>query len=217
MATWNYPETIEGAASILDAAKPEWRTKINVSKLDMSRDDYCILGQLYGHWKNGIDKLFGTSYSVGRNLAHDNIFGTYANQKEWIKMIQNEINDWNWVRLRLTEGKKVRQSNWPQGDFIFVKDDLICTNVGQPYYFAIHIFDAVNWEILPEWTLESIPVGMKFKVKFGTPSIKTEYIYQKINPPSGYNNFVCFINTYKGIFHSESNNYANTIEVVPFV
>lgn len=213
MLIWNYPKTIEEAAGVLDAAYPNWRNKIYIKSIDMEDDDNCILGQLYGSWRNGIDKLFSV---VTGSKWNDEIFGASANKKEWIKMIQktNEVHNWNWALTEMGFGKKVRMNDWPNDDFICIKNGFIVTNGGGGYIFSPSVFRSMNWEILPEWTLFSIPVGMKFKVKQSTPSIDDRYVYQKIESPIGYDDFVCFINGDKGVFHAEPIKYAQTIEVI---
>jgi hypothetical protein len=45
------------AAAILDRVKPGWRDRINASTLDLTSNDLCVLGQLYGHYRRGLVSL----------------------------------------------------------------------------------------------------------------------------------------------------------------
>lgn len=165
----DYPKTIAEAAGILDAAKPKWRSKINIDRLEMAKGHDCILGQLYGQWTVGIKTLFGQmNHTLYHTRIKDNIFGYEANNDEWIKMIQNKVNavhDWNWVVSQLKLGEKVRQPNWPQDCFIVVNDGLICTQNGYKYIFGIDIFDQLNWEIYKIIHLNDLKPGQKFAFK----------------------------------------------------
>jgi len=55
----NQRETIQNGASLLDNHMPNWYDKIDLEKLDMFSCEHCILGQLYGTFHAGYDKLFG--------------------------------------------------------------------------------------------------------------------------------------------------------------
>lgn len=54
-----WPETIKEAAEVLDKAKPGWAKLININTLNMQSHTKCILGQLYGDYIIGKQKLFG--------------------------------------------------------------------------------------------------------------------------------------------------------------
>ena len=43
--------------AILDRVKPGWRDRINASTLDLTSNDLCVLGQLYGHYRRGLVSL----------------------------------------------------------------------------------------------------------------------------------------------------------------
>jgi hypothetical protein len=45
------------AAAILDRVKPGWRDRIDPSTLDLTSNDLCVLGQLYGHYRRGLVSL----------------------------------------------------------------------------------------------------------------------------------------------------------------
>lgn len=44
-------------AKILDKSFPNWWEKISLGRLRMSEPDTCILGQLYGSYKQGCEEL----------------------------------------------------------------------------------------------------------------------------------------------------------------
>lgn len=48
---------VDRGAALLDKHNPDWRTKIDVNKLDVMCGDYCILGQLYGGYAKGLSNL----------------------------------------------------------------------------------------------------------------------------------------------------------------
>lgn len=44
-------------AELLDEKKPQWRSHINVGRLDMFHPGYCVLGQLFGDYLYGLRAL----------------------------------------------------------------------------------------------------------------------------------------------------------------
>jgi len=56
-------ETIRAraGAALLDLIRPDWATEINVLRLDLSDCEACILGQLYGKYYTGAEKLFAVA------------------------------------------------------------------------------------------------------------------------------------------------------------
>jgi len=58
----NSAEIVEKAAAFLDTYGPaNWRSKVNVDVLDMGSLRHCVLGQIYGNYDRGYDKLSGYS------------------------------------------------------------------------------------------------------------------------------------------------------------
>lgn len=48
---------VRKGAKFLDKVRPGWALKIKVPTLDLENGDRCILGQLYGDYSDGINKL----------------------------------------------------------------------------------------------------------------------------------------------------------------
>lgn len=52
-------QRVQRGIELLDKERPGWRSEIDLHKLDMGEYNICILGQLYGDYGKGADKLFG--------------------------------------------------------------------------------------------------------------------------------------------------------------
>ena len=57
MTTPTINERVTRGAVILDAKKPGWEREIDLASLELSDSCHCILGQLYGHYCDGVDIL----------------------------------------------------------------------------------------------------------------------------------------------------------------
>jgi hypothetical protein len=100
------PKTIPAAARLLDRVIPGWALLINLSKLSMYIHDYCVLGQLYGGFVQGVEKLFGVDAHLFLPLNW--AFGTYASETAWIE----EINKRLVKRTRVVISKaRIRQAH----------------------------------------------------------------------------------------------------------
>ena len=53
----DYSIRVARGVALLDFAKIDWRSNINLSILDMSHWKYCILGQVFGSYVEGLQKL----------------------------------------------------------------------------------------------------------------------------------------------------------------
>lgn len=98
-----YPRSISEAAQTLDKYDIEWASKIDVSKLNMTDGEDCILGQLLRdeveseencdtHYQ-GLKLLFGIDTINDRNDIYQNdaIFGKNASKLDWeIEIIKRE-------------------------------------------------------------------------------------------------------------------------------
>jgi hypothetical protein len=51
-------QTVAEGVRLLDAKEPHWYTRINLGTLDMAECDRCILGQVYGNYTEGVEKVF---------------------------------------------------------------------------------------------------------------------------------------------------------------
>lgn len=55
----------------LDSRVPRWRKKIDLKKLDLRYSDCCVLGELYGDYSEGVDRLFGGDNDKAIELGFD--------------------------------------------------------------------------------------------------------------------------------------------------
>jgi hypothetical protein len=46
-------------AALLDKKRPYWAELVSVTSLDMTNTGKCVLGQVYGHYAEGLRDLFG--------------------------------------------------------------------------------------------------------------------------------------------------------------
>lgn len=62
-------ERIVLAAGVLDTLKPEWRSLVDLSNVDMGSHRYCILGQIFGEFNEGMRqfKAQANANGVGYN------------------------------------------------------------------------------------------------------------------------------------------------------
>jgi hypothetical protein len=51
-------ERAERGASLLDTVHPGWHEDISVGTLDITLAGTCVLGQLYGSYRTGLDRVF---------------------------------------------------------------------------------------------------------------------------------------------------------------
>lgn len=56
-----FPKTVRECAELLDEVMPDWYTKIDERKLNLTSCSKCIIGQLYGGYGAGMRKLFRES------------------------------------------------------------------------------------------------------------------------------------------------------------
>lgn len=57
-------ERVQRGAVILDRVQPDWRSKINLSDLEMSSNNFCVLGQLFDGYQRGVERLTGAIYNI---------------------------------------------------------------------------------------------------------------------------------------------------------
>ena len=50
-------ERVAKGAAILDAKKPGWERQIDIASLQLADSCHCVLGQLYGHYFDGLDAI----------------------------------------------------------------------------------------------------------------------------------------------------------------
>lgn len=49
---------VQRGVALLDTKNPDWRKKIDPEILDLNECTLCILGQLYGHYIDGVNELY---------------------------------------------------------------------------------------------------------------------------------------------------------------
>lgn len=78
----NVPDKVRARVAngirMLDAyGPPDWRKKINLDRLHIALPTHCVLGQVYGHYEDGLREL---EYGSGIILWNVEAFGFYAPQ-----------------------------------------------------------------------------------------------------------------------------------------
>lgn len=48
---------VSAGAELLDRKRPDWFLRVNLDKLDLGSGYECVLGQLYGAYASGVDRL----------------------------------------------------------------------------------------------------------------------------------------------------------------
>ncbi len=51
-------ERVANGAALLDEKIPGWELRINLQELNLSSCVTCVLGQLYGHYDEGMEEIF---------------------------------------------------------------------------------------------------------------------------------------------------------------
>lgn len=87
---------VKAGADLLDReVGVTWRDKIDVSTLNMTSSYSCVLGQLYGHYPTGLDKLSlsddVTAYSHGFNSTYDEDPGNAVTKAAWMRILTAEV------------------------------------------------------------------------------------------------------------------------------
>jgi hypothetical protein len=91
MALFKYPQSISEAAADLDKVIPNWEEKISLESLNMLNCTKCILGQLFGHYDDGMNQLFEEDQYTLEELYKDNIFGCDADIEDWKREIEARL------------------------------------------------------------------------------------------------------------------------------
>jgi hypothetical protein len=92
MATIN--ERVAYGAAVLDQKSPGWESQIDLSKLDLNDSCRCVLGQIYGHYFDGLMVLDkGSGGSMGFNIYASESPNRFADLDEaWISLIKERFD-----------------------------------------------------------------------------------------------------------------------------
>lgn len=85
----SFTTLVAAGVDLLDTYDPKWFEKINTETLDMSNEDDCILGQLFGDYSRGLDELgiYGPDYGLDLILADDYLVNWAELEILWLAAI----------------------------------------------------------------------------------------------------------------------------------
>jgi len=83
----------------LNSIEPGWKNLVNINKIDMANIEFCILGQIFGNYKIGCEKLvpgisrkdaYETIIFYGFTLSAEDhyVLKWRLLKEEWIKQIK---------------------------------------------------------------------------------------------------------------------------------
>jgi len=90
---YNYPNSIDEAAKVLDQFNKNWADKVDIVRLDMGHGNRCVLGQVFDAHDIGLEQLFDVDFDeeIDTNRDEDyfidKIFGARASRELWIREI----------------------------------------------------------------------------------------------------------------------------------
>ena len=103
---------VRAGIALLDQQCPDWHWRLNLQSLDMQNTCNCVLGQLYGHFWTGVNKL-NLSLRLNDDAQHGfNLRGTceaffggwWRLQRAWRKEIdkkrQRDVAQLHWGSVR---------------------------------------------------------------------------------------------------------------------
>lgn len=85
-------ERVQKGIELLDLKNEGWRERIRLSSLSLASFVNCVLGQLYGGFSIGCDKLDiapGDAYLYGFDIDSDGDYGFPDVDVEWHAQLQN--------------------------------------------------------------------------------------------------------------------------------
>lgn len=92
-------QRVANGVELLDAKVPDWRSKVETETLAILSLDQCVIGQVFGGWKVGVDQLGLTremQESHGFELTPQEYYAEPVQvdddlEHEWIKAINAGI------------------------------------------------------------------------------------------------------------------------------
>jgi hypothetical protein len=167
--SYTFPNSISKAAKLLDEVNPGWADKIDIEKLDFKKSDSCLLGQLYGDYRDGLEELFGDNDD---DYEDNGIFEYYTDKSDWLPEINKRRSNRELTFLEalqaMNEGKQVsftaknnkfRVLAKVSDEIVDVGENLKGTN--NPAVFAL--FKYTFKVHIPKKSFRQIYVGQRFK------------------------------------------------------
>lgn len=66
-----FKDRVDKGVALLDERVPGWRSRIDREKLNMLHLSDCVLGQLFGGFKEGMQEFFGGNWFISdANVVH---------------------------------------------------------------------------------------------------------------------------------------------------
>lgn len=84
----NPASRVARGAKLLDRAQPGWEERIDTETLNIASIDRCVLGQLYGSYAKGMEKLSVSIYdhnSMRFSINHG--FACAVDTHEWVRLV----------------------------------------------------------------------------------------------------------------------------------
>jgi len=85
-------ERVGNGMALLDAKRPGWYKEVDLKTLNIDSCDKCVLGQLYGGYEEGVNKVFPDYIGVWTHGFCPNIFESSGLTEEWVKQIQARLD-----------------------------------------------------------------------------------------------------------------------------
>jgi hypothetical protein len=73
-----YAEWVDNGARFLDKEVPGWWRRVSIETLDMATSRQCVLGQLFGSYSGGCERL-----GLERNSTTQHLLGFEGYEGEW--------------------------------------------------------------------------------------------------------------------------------------
>lgn len=84
-------ERVLKGVRFLDSEVPDWATRINLQRFQMSHGEYCVLGQLYGGYGEGLERIHGNEYGQEDWASERGFWDANCDynrlQQDWVKVI----------------------------------------------------------------------------------------------------------------------------------
>lgn len=65
----SYADRVRAGVALLDDRKPGWANRVDVDRLEMQACDRCVLGQLFGDFHEGMERLVPDHWDISPEPA----------------------------------------------------------------------------------------------------------------------------------------------------